>query len=646
MIVATAGHVDHGKTSLVKALTGVDTDRLAEEKARGLTIELGFAYRRIDDALTLGFVDVPGHEKFVHTMLAGAGGVDFALLVVAADDGPMPQTVEHLAILDLLGIEAGCVALTKADRVPAARLDEVRAEIDAMLAPTGLAGVEVLPVSSLTGQGMAELDAYLIETAKAHHGRRRDRPFRMAVDRAFTLDGTGLVVTGTAVAGLLRIGDHAVIAPDGLDVRVRGIHGQNEKRSEGGAGDRLGLNIAGTGVDKRNVGRGDWLVAAGCCRPTSRFDIVLRVLATEARPLTRRHTVHLHIGAADVLARVALLDGQGIAPGGEGLVQLVTERPVMAFRGDRVIVRDRSAKRTVGGGEVIDPFAPDRHARAPDRLAKLSAMAAATAEEALARLLPLSAQGVDGETFTQAWNLAPGEIEALAAAARAVRAGSNGAPVFFDADVWSRLGGELGGQLAAFHDANPSRPGIGVETLRRRHFRKLSPEVFRSLLVAARDRGDVRVWGTDVAAAGHQAVLAPADEALWRRIEPLLEAAGRVPPRYVELEQTLGVPLKDIKRCTSAAARLGFVHPVAANRAYLPETLLVLAEIAEKLSSAIEDGQFDARAFRDASGLGRNLAIEVLEYFDGIGFTRRVGDGRAINGTARNYVAVLQAAGG
>ena len=646
MIVATAGHVDHGKTSLVKALTGVDTDRLAEEKARGLTIELGFAYRRVDDSLTLGFVDVPGHEKFVHTMLAGAGGVDFALLVVAADDGPMPQTIEHLAILDLLGLGAGCVALTKVDRVPAQRIDAVRAEIDAMLASTRLAGADVLPVCSLTGAGMAALEDYLIDTAKGHQGRRRDRPFRMAVDRAFTLDGTGLVVTGTAVAGEIRIGDHAVIAPDGLEVRVRGIHGQNEKRSEGGAGDRLGLNIAGTGVDKQHIGRGDWLVAAGRCRPTSRFDVALRVLATEARPLSRRQTVHLHIGAADVLARVAVLDGQGIAPGGDGLVQLVTERPVMAFRGDRVIVRDRSAKRTVGGGEVIDPFAPDRQARTPDRVARLSAMAAATADEALARLLALAPEGVVGETFAQAWNLAAGEIEASAIAAGAVRAGANGASVFFGAGVWSRLGVDLAKHLAAFHEANPTRAGIGVEALRRRHFNKLPAEVFRSLLAAARDRGDVRVWGSNVAAAGHYAVLAPADEALWRRLEPLLEAAGRVPPRYVELEHALGVPLKDVKRCVAAAARLGLAHPVAANRAYLPETLLALAETAEKLSSVAEGHQFAARAFRDASGLGRNLAIDVLEYFDHIGFTRRFGDLRVINGPARDHVAVLQTVGG
>lgn len=315
MIVGTAGHIDHGKTSLVKALTGIDADRLKEEKARGITIDLGFAYKPTADGGVLGFVDVPGHERLVRNMLAGATGIDHVLLVVAADDGPMPQTREHLAILDLLGLTRGAVVLTKSDLVPDARLAEVRAEIDALLQPTGLAGSPVFAVSNLTGAGMAALEQHLLLAQQAQAPAAADGLFRLAVDRCFSLAGIGTVVTGTAVSGRVAVGDRVLVSPRKLPVRVRGLHAQNRESQRGLAGQRLALNLAATGLEKSDIARGDWIVAEAAHAATRRIDARLRLLAGEARDLAHWTPVHLHLGACDVGARVVLLEGPALAPG-------------------------------------------------------------------------------------------------------------------------------------------------------------------------------------------------------------------------------------------------------------------------------------------------------------------------------------------
>ena len=343
MIVGTAGHIDHGKTSLVKALTGIDADRLKEEKARGITIDLGFAYKptadggalgfayqALPDGTVLGFVDVPGHEKLVRNMLAGATGIDHVLLVVAADDGPMPQTREHLAILDLLGLTRGAVVLTKSDLVPDARLAEVRAEIDALLQPTGLAGSPVFAVSNLTGAGMAALEQHLLLAQQAQAPAAADGLFRLAVDRCFSLAGIGTVVTGTAVSGRVAVGDRVLVSPRKLPVRVRGLHAQNRESQQGLAGQRLALNLAATGLEKSDIARGDWIVAEAAHAATRRIDARLRLLAGEARDLAHWTPVHLHLGACDVGARVVLLEGPALAPGGSALVQLELNREIAA----------------------------------------------------------------------------------------------------------------------------------------------------------------------------------------------------------------------------------------------------------------------------------------------------------------------------
>ncbi|HET6309221.1 MAG TPA: selenocysteine-specific translation elongation factor, partial [Rhodopila sp.] len=342
MIIGTAGHVDHGKTALVKALTGVDADRLAEEKRRGITIDLGYAYA--DD---LGFIDVPGHERFVHTMLAGASGIDAALLVVALTEGIRPQTREHLDILSLLGIGQGVVALTMAD-LAANRIPVVEAEVRALLADTPLAQAAILPVSALTGQGIpALLDAL---RGSGERARDRDGYPRLAVDRAFTLSGAGLVVTGTLVSGRIAVEDRLVLSPSGLELRVRGLHAQNKPSAEAVAGQRVALNITGPRLSKDLVARGDWVLHPDVHAPTEALDVRVSMLADAPRGLRQDTPVHLHLGAAHAMARVSLLDRERLEPGETGLVRLSLQQALGALAGDRIVLRDSGATCTLGGG--------------------------------------------------------------------------------------------------------------------------------------------------------------------------------------------------------------------------------------------------------------------------------------------------------
>ncbi|MGY9014686.1 MAG: selenocysteine-specific translation elongation factor, partial [Rhodospirillales bacterium] len=375
MIIATAGHIDHGKTLLVKTLTGVDTDRLPEEKARGLTIDLGFAYQPLgENGAMVGFVDVPGHERFIRNMLAGVTNIDYALFVIAADDGAMPQTLEHLAILDLLGAYKGVVALTKIDRVDADRVAEVSTQIENLLSTTKLAGIEIMPVSAITGDGIEDLKANLELAAEENKARASDGNFRLSVDRCFTIPGAGIVATGTVFSGKISDDEHAILSPEGIEVRIRRIHAQNMESKTGQAGQRCAINIAGRGLRKVQVHRGDWLVAENAHNPTSRFDARIKLLPGEPRSLKHWTPVHVHLGAGDVPGRVAVLEGRSIEPGDQALVQIVFDRRLNIVKGDKFILRDQTARRTMAGGLVIDPFPPARGRTRPERLALVKAM--------------------------------------------------------------------------------------------------------------------------------------------------------------------------------------------------------------------------------------------------------------------------------
>jgi selenocysteine-specific elongation factor len=629
MIVGTAGHIDHGKTLLVKALTGIDCDRLKEEKARGITIELGFAYVPLPGGGTLGFVDVPGHERFVHTMLAGAASVDFVVLVVAADDGVMPQTREHLQILNLLGLGEGLVALNKADLVDEARLAEVTDEIRRTLAPTALAHADILPVSAATGAGIEALRQRLVEEAESRPERVARGAFRMAVDRAFTVAGSGTVVTGVVVSGRVRVGETVVALPSGAEARVRSLHALGKAAETGEAGQRVALNLAG--IERSGVARGHWLVDPAQRGQTQRFDARLRLLASETRPLRTWAPVHVHVGTTSLEGRLVLLEGDSLAPGSSMLVQVVAERPLPVQGGDRFVVRDAGAERTIGGGEVIDPAAPQRFRRTPGRLAQLAALGEADAATAVAQLLELAPGLVDLGAFAAGRGLGPEEVAEIVELVGAVAADVAGSRTAALPATLDRLGEGVEGRLAAFHAANPERPGMAATALRLALAPRLSPVQLDALLALLGPRGTVIAQGGLVRLATHTSSLGPADQRLWERLEVLIGAEHRFrPPQVRELADATGQPIAVIRKLLKTMARLGAVVEVAADRFFLKGALAELARMARELAESNAERTFSAAEFRDRAGSGRNVGIQILEHFDRRGLTLRQGDVRRV----------------
>jgi selenocysteine-specific elongation factor len=637
MIIGTAGHIDHGKTALVRALTGIDTDRLPAEKARGITIDLGFAYRPVPGAETLGFVDVPGHEAFVHNMLAGAVGIDFVLLVVAADDGPMPQTREHLQIVDLLGIERGIVALSKCDLVSAERIAEVAAEVHQLLDRTSLATAEIMPVSIVTGEGVAGVEAHLLDAARSMPSHRVDGRFRLAIDRfrlaidrCFSLPGIGTVVTGTVFAGEVRAGDRVVLSPSGLAARVRSLHAQNAAATRGVAGQRCALNLVGSNIDKERIHRGDWVLDEALHLPTDRIDANIRLLPSEVRTLRQGTPVHLHVGAARVSARIAILDRESLPPGDRALAQIVLDRPVGALHGDRVVLRDDAARRTIGGGIVLDPWPPDRGRRRPQRLAALAAMSEADAGQALVRVASADPGWVDLGHFARARNLSVEKAASLRRIADIVCVEADGAAFGFGGQNWQVLKQATITALAGHHEKARDSPGLETHRLRLAVDARLPADVFAAAVSEMVRDGTLQRDGPWLRLASHSVRLTAADERLWGRIHALMERTRFQPPRVRDFSQTLGASEAEVRQLLRRLARMGTLVEVAHDHFYTRTTIAELAATVQRVANGNPEGKITAAVFRDRIGTGRKLAIQILEFFDRTGITIREGDLRGI----------------
>ncbi|MCG6984613.1 MAG: selenocysteine-specific translation elongation factor [Thiocapsa sp.] len=627
MLIGTAGHIDHGKTTLVKALTGVDADRLPEEKARGITLDLGYAYAPLADGSVLGFVDVPGHEKLIRNMLAGATAIDFVLLVVAADDGPMPQTREHLELLDLLGLTQGAVALTKSDTVSPDRLDEARGEVAELLARTGLSDSPLFPVSGRTGEGVAALRAHL-ETAAAAFGRRPVAGrFRLAIDRSFSLTGVGTVVTGTAQAGAIAVGDSVMISPPGLKARVRGLHVQDRPAERGQAGERCALALKGD-FDKSDIERGMWVVDPALAIPLSRLQGELRVPPNQ-KPLTHMQSVHVHLGTKDVIGRVALLDCRKVDAGDTALVEILLEQPTLALRGDRFVLRDAGAQRTVAGGRVLDIFPPTRHKRAPERLALLDGMRVDDPAVSLGVLATQAAAGIDLDRFSLSWNLGDAESETLwrRTDLRVIQQAGN-ASIGVARPAWAALKSRLLVALASEHERAPDMIGVEPERLRRMTSINLARPAFDALiaeLLAAEAITQTRSW---LHLPSHRVSLTAADRELYAELKPLLETQPFNPPRVRDVHQASGTPEAAVRQLFKRVARAGELYPVAHDHYFTANAVAQLASIVQQLNE--EQGAARAAPFRDIifpdGGGGRKVAIRILEFFDRIGYTRRARD--------------------
>ena len=641
MIIATAGHVDHGKTELVKALTGIDTDRLPEEKARGLSVDLGFAYHTLPDNTILGFVDVPGHDNFIRNMLAGVAGIDLGLLVVAADDGVMPQTREHLAILSLMEIRQYIVALTKIDCVSSGRVYDVADQVDRLLTAQGHEGVTIYPVCAPENQGIGELMKALKSRVKAASAAwTAEHHFRMSIDRVFTLKGVGLVVTGMVFSGAVRKGESMTLSTDGSQVRVRGIRAHNTASNGAKAGERCAINIAGRGLNKEVVRRGNWLMHPSLYAPTRRIDVEVKVLASETGPLKHWTPTHLHIGADHLSARVAVLSGGAIPAGGQGLAQLVVSRDAFAVHGDTFVLRDQSAQRTIAGGRVIDPFSPKRGRARPARIAALNAMQHRNVTDALRALTDGSETGVLLTPFSVAYNLPAPRLDMLIDRLSLRRVGQQSKQRVFCETQWHRLGAKVVGAVKGFHRSKPMSPGASVKDIQLALSPHIETSILEVLLGTLVEEQRLNSRGTRFHLPSHNIRISVRDQQLLDRVAPKLAPRSGTPLSLHQAAADLKVDLETLEMTLKTASRLGKMVLIGKNR-YAPTHFVAkLGVVAERLAANSADRCFTTAEYRKQTTLGRNFVIDVLEYFDQIGFTERNGNTRYIRRSVKDVFMV------
>ena len=629
-VIGTAGHIDHGKTRLVKALTGMDTDQAPEERARGITIELGFAF--LGDQATI--IDVPGHERFVKTMVAGVSTIDVAMLVIAADDGVMPQSREHLDVLRLLGVERGVVVINKADLVEAEWLDLVEEEVREFVGGTFLASAEIFRVSALSGAGIDRLRQRLLALAEDTAVKRTDAPFRLPVDRAFGVKGFGLVCTGTVQAGALAEGDRVEVSPEGPLARVRRLQQHGAAVQAVRAGDRAAINLAG--VEQGQLTRGHSLVAPGFFRPTQMLDAQVQLLASSPMPMASRTRVRLHLGTREIMARVVLPAARPLTPGQEGFAQLRLEAPVVAAWGDRFVLRRYSPALTIGGGRVLNPH-PAKHRRfEPALLAHLQALTRDDLPAVVECWLRCadhrlkSEQALAGELGLGVERLARW-TDALVAAGRAVRVASEGQTHVLHLDVCEHWGAQIEAALARFHRAQPLKLGLPREELRNLSARYVQPELFDCVLRYLAEAGRVVLDGAVVRAASHRICFTPQQEVLKAAVEARLNTANFADlPTLAELAQTLNASRAEVAEMLQALQVLGEVVSLEGGLLIHCEAL---ARARTLLSDVLKrDGVIAVAEFRTLIGSNRKCAMALLGYFDAEGLTVRRGDVRVLVG--------------
>jgi selenocysteine-specific elongation factor len=628
LIVGTAGHIDHGKSALVRALTGTDPDRLPEEKRRGITIDLGFADLELDD-LRIGFVDVPGHERFVKNMLAGAHGIDLLALVIAADEGVMPQTREHFDICRLLGVSNGLVVITKTDLVDEEMLALVEDDARELIAGSFLENAPLVSVSSRTGAGMDQLKSRLVELGKNVPPRSKDFTTRLPIDRAFSMKGFGAVITGTLISGRIKEGDELELLPLNVNVRVRGLQVHNKSVHEAHAGQRTAVNLAG--IDTAQIERGMVLAPVGRLRPTQIVDVWIDVLPGASRPVRSRSRVRFHIGATEVLGRVRVLEGSQIEPGGGGLAQLRLEAPVVAVHGDRFILRSYSPAETIAGGVIVDPFATKHRGRELDNALQLL------------RLLMRDERAAKFEGFVRAAGIRGLRLAELAAATgwtnevlqvqktdSVVEVGG----LFIARDSLDRLTAALVAELERYHKREPLARGMLRETLREKVFTHSAPELFNGVLARLEAEGKVVSEKDIVRSSAHSVGLSDQEVALRNRIEQIYVAAGVEAPSLDEAMTKANVPAPQRAQARKLLQLLLEDRKLVRITGEMFMHARVIADLKAKLLTYAAqhepDRLIDVPTFKDLAGVSRKYAIPLLEYFDREQTTRRAGDKRLI----------------
>ncbi len=631
IIVGTAGHVDHGKTQLVKALTGVDTDRLKEEKERGISIELGFAPLFLPSGITAGIVDVPGHERFVKNMLAGAGGIDLVLLVVAADEGVMPQTREHLDILELLQVQKGVVVLTKVDLVEDDWLLLVEEEVRELLRGTRLEDAPIVPVSVVTGEGLEELVRVLDRMAQEATPKPAAGPARLPIDRVFSVTGFGTVVTGTLFSGRIRTGDVLQVLPSGREGRVRSLQVHGARVEEACAGQRTAVNLVG--VETGEIARGDVLATPGSFPVVRRLAASLHLLKHAARPLQHWQRVHFHLATREVLGRVRLLDREELRPGESALVQLELEAPVVAAAHDRFVIRSYSPVTTIGGGEVIEVGGNRCRRFRPEVLARLERKLSGSPAARVAEELRAGRGALTPKELAARAGLSEAEAREIAAAL----AEAGEAQVFdFGNEVFVVSGSqmerwqeEVTAALREYHRQFPLRPGFPKEELRSRLFSSLSPRLYQALLERWVEGGALTLAGQALALPDFAVRLTPEQE---RRVRAVLEKVGSQPfspPTGEEIRAQLGADGDLLQYCVQQ----GHLVKVGEDFYFAREAVRRAWEILEEHLRCHRE--ITVAEARDLLGTSRRYCLPLLEHFDREKKTRRVGDKRVLFGAEK-----------
>ena len=624
MIVATAGHIDHGKTLLVKCLSNKDTDSLPEEKLRGISIDLGFAYKDLGNNISLGFIDVPGHERFIQNMLAGVIGVDFGLLVIAADDGPMPQTIEHLEILNLLRVNKGAIAITKIDKVKPTRVDEVIKLSKDILRKTSLAKAPLFPISNLQQTGIDNLKNYLKEEACKNKSPIIKGKFRLAIDRTFNLKGVGLVVTGTIFSGVIRKGDNIILSPKGIKGRVRGMHSQNKVSEIAYTGQRCALNLVGTDIEKSSINRGDWILSKELHFPSNCMDAIISVSLGEKKPLKSWTRAHLHLGSSKIICRIVILEDKEIMPGCNGFVQLKLEKETSSSFEDRFILRDQSAKRTIAGGRIIDPFSIPKDRYKTERIEDLKIMNKYKNKKALTLLLSKKSWGLDLIKFSLRRNLDTIEAQKIFKLNDIKTLNEKGKLWGFTTLNWGVCNKIVYDYITNFFNQTNKLTVLNEEKVIQK-FKSFAPgyvikNILNELIVSKK----ILQNGKELFLAERTIIFNSKELFVWKKIKFTLDKNKYHPPTINEIAKELSFEIKNIEQVLKKALELNFLVQVSLNRYFYPDTILYFATIVEKVSSMSANHKLELSIFRNEAKISRNLAIELLEFFDRKGLTIRL----------------------
>jgi selenocysteine-specific elongation factor len=628
-IIGTAGHIDHGKTSLIKALTGQDTDRLKEEKERGISIDLGFAHLDLPDGTQAGVVDVPGHERFIKNMLAGAHGIDLVLFTVAADDGVMPQTEEHLDIVHLLGVRMAIFAITKADLVSTERIQDVEEEIKILTLGTVLEDAPVIPVSSVTRQGLPELKDLIYRKLKSGDKPVPSGYFRLPVDRAFVMQGHGVVVTGTALSGEVKTGDHVRSMPGGELFRVRSVQVHGHSVDTGGWGQRVALNLSGP--ERASIERGDVICHEKLTLTSDRFDAFLEVRPAATKGIKNHQRIRVHLGTAERLAKIILLGADDkIGPKESTYCQLTLSEPLLALRNDHFIVRDETARKTLAGGVVIHPWARKHKRREPELKNRLESLHSGDMTRLIESFLDESGDfALPLEAIHQFLNLREDEVRAHLDQIISLRAfNAEGEKVYTTDRKWQQLKQAFLALLKEFHRSHPLAPGMDMENLRGKLPYTLSAKVFRAVVDALLSDKIIAKEENLLRTAEHRVQLGSQEKSLMDRIKKMLGEQPMSPPELKEIEKQLEISRNKLTEVIRLLERDGSVIRVTADLYYLSSTIDQVRAILKKYLS--DKAEISAASFRDLINSSRKYTIPLLEYFDREGVTLRIGDVRRL----------------